>query len=43
MSAGFRDIPLKKAMKLVFKAIERLTGVLTVPHLSLAIRKRVSS
>jgi hypothetical protein len=34
---------VKKAMKLVFKAIEGLTGVLTVPYISLAIRRRGES
>jgi len=43
LSAGARDMAVKKAMKLVFKAIEGLTGVLTVPYISLAIRRRGES
>ena len=40
LSTGSRDMAVKKAMKIVFKVINGSTGVLTVPQLSLAIRKR---
>jgi len=40
VSTASREVAVKKAMKLTFKAIEKVTGIVAVPHLSLAIRKR---